>query len=51
VGVLIFKYRAVAERNKICAEYRITDVQPVSPQNVQIKPNLVVETGGTRTCR
>lgn len=51
VGVRILKYQAVAERNKICAEYQITDVQPTAPPNVQIKPSLVVEPGDTKSCR
>lgn len=50
VGVLIFRYQALAEKNNVCAEYQITDVQVVAPPNPQIKPNLAVEPSGTRAC-
>lgn len=51
VGVRIFKYEAVAERNNICGAYQITEVQVLASPNAQIKPSLFVETSGTRSCR
>jgi hypothetical protein len=51
IGVVIAKYRAVAKKSGVCAEYDITDTFPFPPNNVQIKPILVVEPSGTRNCR
>ena len=51
LGILTGQYRAVAKRNGSCAEYQITYTIPVQPNNVQIKPILVVEPSGVRACR
>ena len=51
LGLLTRQYWAVAKRNGSCVEYQITDTIPVQPNNVQIKPILVVEPSGVRACR
>ena len=51
VGILTRQYEAVAKKNGSCAEYQITDTMPVQPNNVQLKPILVVDPGGVKACR
>ena len=49
--ILTRQYRAVAQKPGYCAEYQITDTMPLQPNNVQIKPILVVKPSGVRACR
>lgn len=49
-GVFTRRYRVVAQKNKTCAEYAITEVLPYQP-NVQIGPVLNVESGDLSLCR
>ncbi len=51
LGVVIKEYRAVAKKGGVCAEYEITDTFPSPPNNVHIKPRLVVEPSGVRSRR
>jgi hypothetical protein len=51
VGVVIKKYQVVAKMSGVCAEYEITDTFAFPPNSVQIKPILVVEPSGIRSCR
>jgi len=50
-GIMTVKYKAVAKKNGSCAEYQITDTMPFPPDNVQLKPILVVEASGVTACR
>jgi hypothetical protein len=51
IGILTRQYRAVARKNGLCAQYQITDTIPLPPVHVQIKPNLVIEPSGVKSCR
>jgi hypothetical protein len=51
LGIHTRQYRAVAQKNGSCVEYQITDTMPFQPNNVQIKPILVVEPSGVKACR
>ena len=50
-GVMTASYRVVAKKNGLCAEYQITDTMSFPPNNVQIRPMLVVEPNGVAACR
>jgi len=50
-GVITLKYQAVAKKNGSCAHYQITDTMPFPPNNVQLKPILVVDPNGLKSCR
>lgn len=50
-GVMTVKYEAVARKNGSCAEYQITNTMPFPPNNVQLKPILVVDPNGVKACR
>jgi hypothetical protein len=46
IGILTRQYQAIAKKNGSRADYQITDTMPFPPNNVQMKPMLVVETSG-----
>jgi hypothetical protein len=50
-GVITLKYQAVAKKNGSCAHYQITDTMIFPPNNVQLKPILVVDPNGVNSCR
>ncbi len=51
VGILTRKYSVIAKKNGCCAQYAITDTVPLPPNNVQIRPTLVIERTSLTTCR
>ena len=51
LGLQTRQYRAVAQKKGSCVVTQITDTMPLQPNNVQIKPILVVEPSGVMACR
>jgi hypothetical protein len=43
------KYQAVGKKNGSCADYQTTKTMPSN--NVQLKPILVVDPNGVKSCR
>ena len=50
-GIITLKYQALAQNNGMCVECHITDTMPSPPNNVQVKPILVIEPSGVMACR
>jgi hypothetical protein len=50
-GVMTVKYQAVGKKNGSCADYQVTETMPFPPNNVQLKPILVVDPNGVKSCR